>query len=171
MRILLSAILSFAVIALYGQKMVPEATELYLDVPVVTPGEGNAPPSDAIVLFDGTDVSKFQMPKFNYGGSMKDYKEMIPQLTAEYEGKPIVWEVKNGEMIVRPSGGPISTKQAFGDVQLHIEWLAPKVDGKSGQGYSNSGVFLMGLYEVQVLNSYENPTYSNGQAASIYKQF
>ncbi|MBV6647953.1 MAG: DUF1080 domain-containing protein, partial [Cyclobacteriaceae bacterium] len=64
----------------------------------------------------------------------------------------------------------ISTKRSFGDVQLHIEWQAPKASDKSGQGYSNSGVFLMGLYEVQILNSFQNETYANGQASSVYKQ-
>ena len=73
-------------------------------------------------------------------------------------------------MTVAPGTGAIETKKAFGDVQLHLEWNAPVAEGKSGQGYSNSGVFFMGMYEVQILNSYENDTYSNGQASSVYKQ-
>ena len=85
-------------------------------------------------------------------------------------GDPAPWKIENGELVVVPGTGQIATKKAFGDVQLHIEWLAPSQSGKEGQMYSNSGVFFMGIYEVQVLNSYENPTYNNGQAGSVYKQ-
>lgn len=110
--------------------------------PVVTPGQTNAdPPSDAIVLFDGTDMSAFT------GGQ---------------------WDVKDGA--VYSGKGYVTTKQEFGDMQLHVEWSAPSVVKGNGQGRGNSGVYLMGKYEVQVLDSYENPTYFDGQAASVYKQ-
>lgn len=110
--------------------------------PIVTPGETNsAPPSDAIVLFDGTDMSAWD------GGE---------------------WIVKDGVATVAKGG--ITSKQSFGDMQLHLEWSAPtEVKGQS-QGRGNSGVFLMGRYEVQILDSYDNQTYFDGQAASVYKQ-
>lgn len=109
---------------------------------VVTPGEKHGPPSDAIVLFDGTDLSKWE------GGN---------------------WYVKDGAAISR--GGDMHTKESFGDYQLHVEWAEPeKVEG-SGQGRGNSGVFLANHYELQVLDSYNNPTYFDGQCGSIYKQW
>lgn len=111
--------------------------------PVVSPGETNAqPPSDAIVLFGGDDLSQWQ------NGDR--------------------WTVRDGVAIV--GKGQIVTKQEFGDCQLHIEWSAPVPPKGKGQGRGNSGVFLMGRYEVQVLDSYENPTYFDGQAGAIYKQ-
>lgn len=110
---------------------------------VVTPGKtDSAPPSDAIVLFDGT--------------SLKDWKN----------GER--WEVKDG--VAYSGKGKIVSKEAFGDCQLHIEWTAPVPVKGSGQGRGNSGVFLMDRYEIQVLDSYNNPTYFDGQAGAIYKQ-
>lgn len=110
---------------------------------VVVPGKtNNAPPSDAIVLFDGTNLD-------------------------QWDGAEN-WEIKRGMAI--PGGGSIFSKQRFGDIQLHIEWSAPpKIEG-SGQGRGNSGVFFMGRYEVQILDSYQNPTYFDGQAGAVYKQ-
>src|SRR5688572_8550556 len=115
--------------------------------PVVTPGaENHLPPSDAIVLFDGKDYSKWQ--------SMNS-------------GVEVHWEIVDGAMQVNKSGS-IRTKEEFGDVQLHVEWASPsKVEGES-QGRGNSGVYFMGRYEIQVLDSYQNKTYPNGQAASFY---
>jgi 3-keto-disaccharide hydrolase len=112
---------------------------------VIEPGP---PPSDAIVLFDGKDLSQWKGDK---DGSAK-------------------WEVKDG--VARVNGtGSISTKQEFGDCQLHVEWATPeKVEGE-GQGRGNSGILLQGRYEVQVLDSYNNATYYHGQAGAIYKQF
>ncbi len=136
----------------------------------VTPGILNSPPSDAIVLFDGTDLSAWQHPKFDYGARMDQVAAILDQKINHPEFTDPGWIVKDGAMIVEPGTGAIETKRAFGDVQLHVEWLAPVDPGKKDQGYSNSGIFLMGLYEVQVLNSYENKTYSNGQAGSLYKQ-
>jgi hypothetical protein len=112
---------------------------------VVTPApvdEPFAPPSDAIVLFDGTDLSAWK------GGER--------------------WEVKDGYAIAK--GGGVVTHQEFGDIQLHLEWAAPEKVTGSGQGRGNSGVYLMNRYEVQILDSYNNETYYDGQAASIYKQ-
>lgn len=153
------------------QKTKPwEQTELYKEVPVVTPGKANAAPSDAIVLFDGKDLSAWQTAQFGAPVSMDGFKPMIPQLDPAFTGQPCPWKLEKGEMVVVPGTGGIQTKQAFGDIQLHLEWLAPTAEGKSGQGYSNSGVFLMGLYEVQILNGYNNPTYNNGQVGSVYKQ-
>jgi hypothetical protein len=116
--------------------------------PIVTPGAQNhLPPSDAIVLFDGKDFSNWQ--------SMND------------GGGDVKWQIVDGAMQVNKTGS-IRTKEEFGDVQLHVEWASPaKVEG-SDQGRGNSGVYLMGRYEIQVLDSYQNKTYPNGQAASFY---
>ena len=123
---------------------------------LVTPGtfstqeQPGQPPSDAIVLFDGTDLSKWEAD--------------------EGEGVPTKWVVKNGAMECVPGSGYIRTREKFGDCQLHVEWAAPtKVEGES-QGRGNSGVFLMGQVEVQVLDNYNNPTYADGFAGSVYGQ-
>ncbi len=119
---------------------------------VVTPGETAAnAPSDAVVLFDGSNLDKWIMDK---------------------ESAPADWTVKDGYMEVPPKdktvGGYIRTKDEFGDVQLHIEWASPaKVEGDS-QGRGNSGVFLLGNYEIQVLDSFENKSYADGQASALY---
>jgi hypothetical protein len=127
----------------------PKLTEVWQPVPVlVTPGMADAPPSDAVVLFAGDDLSQWQ----------------------HMDGAPANWNIAEGGFTVVEGAGDIRTKRGFGDCQLHIEWRTPaKVEGE-GQGRGNSGVFLQGRYEVQVLDSYDNSTYSNGQAASIYKQ-
>ena len=126
----------------------PKDTEVWEPVPeTVTSATGDQPPSDAIILFDGKDLSKWTG------------KDGIPQ-----------WDVNNNAFTVVRGTGDIQTKQKFGDIQLHIEWRTPaKVVGE-GQGRGNSGIFFHGLYELQVLDSYNNKTYSNGQAGSIYKQ-
>jgi hypothetical protein len=140
-------ILSAIALSVYGQR--PEETEDWSRKPVkITPGEGTAPPSDAVVLYGGEgDLMKWESER----------------------GGPAPW--KEGEVLtIVPDSGGIRTRQSFGDVQLHVEWRVPAdVEGK-GQDRGNSGIFLMGLYEVQVLDSYENETYYNGQAGSIYKQ-
>lgn len=134
------------------QKMTPQMTEYYYPkVPVVTPGNitTNSAPSDAIILFDGKDLSMW----------------------CNGNGEAAGWTVNgDGTLTVKPGTGVISTKDSFGDCQLHIEWCVPEGMQGSGQGRGNSGVFLQGRYEVQVLDSYQNETYSNGQAGSIYKQ-
>ena len=131
-----------------GELPPPEETEVWEPEPaVVKPGGRGKAPSDAIVLFDGKDLSKWT------GRSGK----------AE-------WTVADGSMTVEPGTGSISTRDSFGDVQLHVEWRTPTEIVGEGQGRGNSGVFLMERYEVQVLDSWENRSYSNGQAGSIYKQ-
>jgi hypothetical protein len=120
--------------------------------PIVTPAPAGAPvpaPSDAIVLFDGKDLSQWRSDS----------------------GKPAAWTVRDGYMEVKPGAGAIQTAQGFGSVQLHIEWAAPTPARGEGQERGNSGVFLMGKYEVQVLDSYDSPTYADGQAASVYGQY
>jgi hypothetical protein len=121
---------------------------------LITPGtfstqeQPGKPPSDAIVLFDGTDLSKWEADEGN--------------------GVPTKWIVKDGAMECVPGSGYIRTKDKLGDIQLHVEWAAPtKAEGES-QGRGNSGVFLMGLVEVQVLDNYNNPTYADGFAGSVY---
>lgn len=114
-----------------------------------TPEQPAAPPSDAVVLFDGHDLSRWAAAKGGEAG----------------------WKVENGYLEVAPGAGDIQTREAFGDCQLHLEWASPATVKGEGQGRGNSGVFLMGLYEIQVLDSYENPTYADGTAGAIYGQY
>ena len=108
------------------------------------------PPSDAIVLFDGTSLAEWQ--------------------SADPAGGPANWLVQDGYMEVVAGTGNIMSRRAFGSVQLHIEWRAPLPAHGEGQDRGNSGVFLMSHYEIQVLDSYHNDTYADGQAAAIYGQ-
>lgn len=150
-----------------------EATEVYDPVPAkVTPGYWQEAPSDALVLFDGKDLSNWRKPTFDYGIGMDQITPMCKKLPlVDWAARAAAdWIVRDKQMIVNQGNGGIETEKALGDIQLHIEWLSPSDPGKEGQQYSNSGIFFMGLYEVQVLNSYENKTYSNGQASSVYKQ-
>lgn len=140
-------------------EMKPEDTEVWTPVPpVVTPGATSAaPPSDAIVLFDGTGLD---------------------QWVSAQDGSPAQWVVGGGVMTVKkaPGVGNIQTRRTFKNFQLHIEWKIPADITGSGQARGNSGVFLASTgpgddgYELQVLDSYNNPTYVNGQAGAIYKQ-
>lgn len=154
------------------QKTEPwKKTEQWDPVPAkVTPGIFTSAPSDAIVLFDGSNLNQWQKPKYGYGARMDQVEAIINSKVNYPNFSDPEWVVKDGAMIVKPGGGAIETKLPFGDIQLHIEWLSPEDPGKKDQQYSNSGVFLMGLYEIQVLNSYENVTYGNGQAGALYKQ-
>lgn len=129
----------------------PEATEFYEPVPPVVDAGTNpaAPPADAVILFDGSGLDAWQ---------------------SKEGGADAAWTVSNGVLTVTPGAGDIKTDKGFGDVQLHLEWKSPEVVKGEGQGRGNSGVFLMEKYEVQILDSYQNNTYTNGQAASIYKQ-
>lgn len=122
---------------------------------VVDPGrpagdQPAGPPADAVVLFDGKDLAKWRTKK---------------------DGSPAKWKVEGGSMEVVKGAGDIRTEQGFGDCQLHVEWMTPSPASGEGQHRGNSGVFLMGQYEVQVLDSYTNKTYPDGQAAALYGQF
>ncbi len=144
-----------------------EATETWKELPEVTIN-ANGVPSDAIILFSGKDQEHWQKAQLPIHANMEQTKAKALLYRPDKKTSPAAWRIHQGNLIVNGTG-PIETKRSFADIQLHLEWLAPKSD-KSGQHYSNSGIFLMGLYEVQILNSFENPTYSNGQAGSIYKQ-
>jgi len=120
--------------------------------PVVAPGPVGPPappPADAVVLFDGKDLSQW----------------------TDAKGQPAKWKIENGYMEVVPKTGGIRTVKGFGDCQLHVEWMAPSPAKGTGQDRGNSGVFLMDTYEVQVLDCYENKTYADGTTAAIYGQF
>jgi hypothetical protein len=119
--------------------------------PVVQPGPEQPPapaPSDAIVLFDGSGLAQWR----------------------SQDGGPAKWLVKDGYVEVVPGTGMLVSARPFGDVQLHIEWRTPTPPKGEGQERGNSGIFLMGMYEVQVLDSYQNDTYPDGQAGAIYGQ-
>jgi Domain of Unknown Function (DUF1080) len=122
---------------------------------VVTPGSASSeaapgrPPSDAVVLFDGRDLAGW----------------------VGREGGPAGWKLEVGYMEVAPRAGDIETREHFGDCQLHLEWATPVEVRGDSQGRGNSGVFLMGRYEIQVLDCYDNPTYADGTAGAVYGQF
>jgi hypothetical protein len=116
--------------------------------PLLDPGPAGPPaniPSDAIIIFDGKDLSKWRTDKTNAAA----------------------WKLENGYMEVNGTGS-IFTREEFGDIQLHVEWASPTVVKGDGQGRGNSGVYLMGRYEIQVLDCYGNETYPNGQTAAFY---
>jgi hypothetical protein len=149
-----SVIICAAIIAhigLFAQKD-PATTEVWKPEPkVITPGKTNTDaPSDAIILFNGTSASAWQ----------------------HTNGDEAKWTVADNALTVKPGTGGIQTKQKFGDCQLHIEWRIDKNVKGEGQDRGNSGIFLMGRYELQVLDNYNNinKTYVNGQAGSMYKQ-
>ena len=128
---------------------------------VVTPGDGAAAPSDAIVLFDGSNFAEWESWKGPLGSDF---------IGAKGETGPSEWLLEEGAMVVTGKSS-LKTKREFGDVQLHIEWATPKEVVAASQGRGNSGVLLMGAYEIQVLDSYNNKSYADGQAASIYGQY
>lgn len=141
-------------------KAKPEDTEVYSPVPkVVTPGKiaFETPPSDAVILFDGKNLDEWV-------------------LTSD-RSKPATWVVNDGVLTVNKSAGNIETKRTFDNYQLHIEWRIPENITGTNQARGNSGLFLASIgkgdagYELQILDSYENKTYVNGMAGSIYKQF
>lgn len=145
-------------VSLAAQQGKPADTEVWSPKPpVVTPGAVDAaPPSDAIVLFDGKNLNEWVSSK---------------------DKTPAGWTVANGRLTVVKSAGDIETRRRFGSYQLHLEWRIPENITGASQERGNSGVFLAstqgpgGGYELQILDSYHNDTYVNGQAASIYKQF
>ncbi len=125
-----------------------EKTEVWQPVPAVVSSAAGQVPSDAIQLLDST-ISQWQAVK----------------------GKAVSWQMADGVMTVMPGGGDIKTKADFCDIQLHLEWRAPlPAAGKTGQLRNNSGIFLQEKYEIQILDSYQNATYPNGQAGAVYKQ-
>jgi len=127
----------------------PATTEVWTPEPAIVATPPGGAPSDAIVLFDGKDTSAWE---------------------AEQGGR-VPWTVADGAMTVVPGSKGIRTRETFCDIQLHVEWRSPtETRGFDGQDRGNSGIFLQELYELQVLDSYRNPTYANGQAGSIYKQ-
>jgi hypothetical protein len=140
-------VVSLSIILAFGLVLSGRAGEwvsgiVWPEPKVVAPGENNAPPADALVLFDGKDMSAWD--------------------------KAERWTVKEG--VVTSGGHDIKTKQAFGSCQLHVEWASPEKVSGDGQGRGNSGVYLMSTYEIQILDSYNNPTYFDGQCAALYKQ-
>jgi hypothetical protein len=128
-------------------------TEVWSPVPPIVATPPGGAPSDAIVLFDGTNLDAWE--------------------PARPDGHP--WKLEDGQMAVVPTRAPARpcdqrTKQSFGDIQLHLEFRIPADVSGRGQGRGNSGVFFMGLYELQILDSHDNPTYVNGQNAAVYKE-
>jgi len=128
----------------------PIATEVWKPVPIkVTPGAFNhLAPSDAIILYNGSDLNEWQ----------------------QLDGREVTWISSDNELTVKSKSGDIRTKQSFGDCQLHIEWKSPNIIEGEGQNRGNSGIFFQDRYEVQVLDNFDNITYPNGQASAIYKQ-
>ena len=153
------SILTALAAAALAQQMRPEDTEQWTPEPVVvTPGPAGkpaAPPSDAIVLLGN--------------GGLGEWTSM--------DGSPAKWTYRGGIVTVKKGTGNIQTRRSFGSYQLHLEWRIPRVISGEGQGRGNSGLFLASTgggdagYELQIVDSYRNKTYANGQAASVYKQF
>ena len=159
-KFLLFACCSFSLFgAMAQEKAKPEDTEVYSPVPPkVTPGkyEYKTPPSDAIILFDGKNLDEW--------------------VSTDDRDKPANWTVQTDLLTVNKSAGNIETKRTFRNYQLHIEWRVPSNITGQGQARGNSGLFLASIgkgdagYELQILDNYENQTYTNGMAGSIYKQ-
>lgn len=150
MRLLILVIFLIDFCYLSAQEFtLPEDTEVWNPVPKIVDTFDNLAPSDAIILFDKDSLNNWQ--KIN--------------------GNPADWEVNSNIFTIKPGTGDILTKQKFSNVQFHIEWRAPRLSGESGQNRGNSGIFFQERYELQILDSYNNKTYTNGQAGSIYKQF
>lgn len=148
LRLSTTLILAMFFVATFAQN----SPEPLPEPPVITPAKNGKAPSDAIILFDKGSLNNFE--------SVED-------------GSPAKWKVQGKKFTVVPKTGGIQTKERFGDCQLHIEWRTPPQDvkeGKEGQGCGNSGIYLMGKYEVQVLNSYINKTDYDRMAGSIYSQ-
>ncbi|MEX0983374.1 MAG: DUF1080 domain-containing protein [Bacteroidales bacterium] len=134
-----------------GERMAPELTEWYEPVPLkIVPGENIflEPSSDAIILFDGTDMSKWQSSN----------------------GGEVPWKIQHGYVTIEAGTGDIQTRESFKSFQLYLEFRMPSNMTHKGQDRGNSGVYLQNRYEIQVLDAWENPTYVNGMGGSIYKQ-
>ncbi|MFH0841512.1 MAG: DUF1080 domain-containing protein [Bacteroidota bacterium] len=130
------------------------------EVPIIQPGATNSdPPYDAIVLFDGMDLNK-EWQEYGFGPNRT--------MTA----KPAVtWNIKDGTIEASQGSGSLTTKRSFEDFQLHIEWRTPSLVTGEGQSRGNSGIVIQGNYEIQILDSYNNRTYRNGQAGAVYMQY
>jgi hypothetical protein len=115
---------------------------------VVGPGGPGKAPSDAVVLFDGSDAAAW----------------------SHVDGKPARWEVKEGALVCLPDSGSVRTRAVFGDAQVHVEFATPLMPDAKGQPRGNSGVYLQGRYEVQILDSHGNERYPDGSCGAIYKQ-
>ena len=155
--IILTAFLAASSVMAFAQQAKPEDTETWEPIPkVVTPGAAfRDAPSDAIILFDGKNLDEW---------------------VQNNDGSPAKWDVADGIITVNKNYGNIETKRKFNSYQLHIEWRVPANITGSGQARGNSGIFLASIgkgdagYELQVLDSYNNKTYVNGMAGSLYKQ-
>jgi hypothetical protein len=148
---IVNALVLFAAITAASQDPWPVHDPSRPMPPVVAPGPAGPPvppPADAVVLFDGKNLSQW----------------------TDAKAQPAKWKVENGFMEVVPKAGGIRTVESFGDCQLHIEWMAPSPAKGTDQDRGNSGVFLMDLYEVQVLDCYGNDTYADGMTAALYGQ-
>ena len=139
----------------------PASTEWYTPAPPkIQPAKvAGQPPADAIILFDGKDLSKWESSRPIPPGSERGRRP-----------DPAPWKIVDGAMVVAPGTGAIQTKEYFGDCQLHIEFKSPPAANYNGQNRGNSGIFLQNTYEVQVLDGDNNETYVNGMIGSIYKQ-
>ena len=145
------ALLALTTTTVAQTKFQPQDTEFYTPVLRTVQTTTNKAPSDAIVLFDSGHLDAWESSK--------------------NPGQPAPWTInKDNTFTMKPGGGNIQTKQHFEDFQLHIEWKSPEIIKGEGQTRGNSGIFLQKLYEVQILDNNNNPTYVNGQAGSIYKQ-
>ena len=133
------------------EAMTPGMSEFWTpQPPVVAPGDirSNSAPSDAVVLFDGADLSAW----------------------VSANGGEAAWPVRDGIFTVDKSKGDILTRQSFENFQLHLEWCVPENITGESQLRGNSGVYMQGMYEIQILDCYNNPTYTNGMTGSVYKQ-
>lgn len=150
-RLLFFGSITLCISALQAQtNFQPQDTEFYTPKLRTVETFVDKAPSDALILFDGSNLTQWEQ--------------------VGHAGKPAEWTVKDAVLTVKPKSGAIQTKEKFEDFQLHIEWQSPLEIKGEGQGRGNSGVFLQGLYEIQILDNNNNPTYVNGQAASLYKQ-
>lgn len=142
----LLAVASFILVP--AQRQLQAQEQLGPPIPVVDPGAPGKAPSDAIVLFDGHDLSQW---------TRKD-------------GSASEWTVRDGEIVVKSGTGDLYSKARFRDAQIHLEFATPNMPQVHGQARANSGVYLQGRYEIQILDSYQNPTYAAGSAGSVYQQ-
>jgi hypothetical protein len=147
--ILLILLFNKNIITLAQEIINPEETEIWEPTPLIIDTFNRSIPSDAIILFNKKSLDKWK----------------------RLDGSKALWSVEKDTFTIKPGTGDIITNQEFTDVQLHIEWRTPIVEDTMGQNRGNSGIYFQQRYELQILDSFENKTYINGQAGSIYKQF